>query len=510
MSGKNNRIYIGCLILIILYISLHCNYSIEPVDTETKTPTLKTQGETIFYEVNIKSVLTPHENIVILNDEDFVAYGFPGDGTLSNPYRIENYDITTSFGIGVYIYNTTKNFLVSNCLVSAIDYGIVITDIISGDIIIENNTCANHNFEGIYVWNSTNIKITENVCYENRNGIRADHADYLEIMNNYCYDNGGSIYLIHVSHALISDNTMLNGGIRISYVEYSIIERNVVVNYDYSGIDMSWGGHNRIVSNYCTKGVFGIITEGTQNVTILENECSENNQDGIFSRNTDDSVILNNYCTRNNESGIRIVTSLNISVTENICTENKNTGIYTYYDSTTIAIPPIIKDNYCRNNTIGIRIWKTYSARITNNTIESNEHGILLVDSKYTEIDNNILLKNRMYGIKIELYSSSNVIYTNYFLCNNLNGTEEGNSQAYDAGHNDWYNEETNVGNYYSDYTGEGEYQIDGKYERTDPYPQLYEYCCYDNKKTMSLSILSTITFLLAYLGVIDIYRRKQ
>ncbi len=480
MSKKLIRIYVCCTILIFLYASFACKLDSEPDTTKNIARTQNLQHKSFPRITKTKSSLTLHSSIIILSDEDFITQGFPGEGTPTNPYRIENYEITTSFAVGIYVFNTTKSFIISNCFISALEDGIVITDIIAGIVVIENNTCANHNYEGIYVWGSNSIFIRKNECYGNRNGIATDHVDYLEIKNNYCHNNGISIKLVFSNHAIVTDNTLSGGGIILYYVDHSIFERNVIINYGYSGIMMNWGEHNRLENNYCNGGVFGIDVDMSQNITIVNNECSRNLYDGIFTRFTDDLLILNNFSTKNNESGIRVVTCSNMTVARNTCTENKGAGIYAFYNSLTPSIPPIIEDNLCKNNSIGMRVWETYYAKISNNTVESNGQGILLVDSKYIEIVNNTLLRNRKYGVKIAtLLSTWNVIHHNYFICNNLGGTEYGFSQAFDDSYNNkWYDDDSSTGNFWTDYEGEGEYSIDGKYNMTDLYPFIYDYEC--------------------------------
>lgn len=69
------------------------------------------------------------------------------------------------------------------------------------------------------------------------------------------------------------------------------------------------------------------------------------------------------------------------------------------------------------------------------------------------------------------VYSEDNYIYTNHFI-NNYEENER-KSQAFDEGMNNiWYNPVTNRGNYWSDYKN-GEYEIDGYADVTDPYPQM-------------------------------------
>ncbi len=63
--------------------------------------------------------LVDHKPITILKDEDFEKYNFLGNGTESNPYIIENYNITTEEDIAIYISFTTKYFIIRNCYLNA-------------------------------------------------------------------------------------------------------------------------------------------------------------------------------------------------------------------------------------------------------------------------------------------------------------------------------------------------------------------------------------------------------
>ncbi|MCG3217292.1 MAG: hypothetical protein KAS63_11225, partial [Candidatus Heimdallarchaeota archaeon] len=45
----------------------------------------------------------PHDPILIDSDDDFITYGFPGNGTEINPYIIENYNIITTTENGISI-----------------------------------------------------------------------------------------------------------------------------------------------------------------------------------------------------------------------------------------------------------------------------------------------------------------------------------------------------------------------------------------------------------------------
>ena len=467
----------------------------------------------IVYDLKLIPDLTPHSSIQVISDENFTTYGFSGNGTVSEPYRIENIEVITDDSVGILIYNTTKHFIIKNCFISALDIGIGINKISKDTAVIENNTCANHNYYGIYLTNSNGIRVENNLCYGNHYGILINNALQLEIISNFCHSNTAGVYVLYTAHTIMQYNLLAYNynGMFLSAYEKSNITENIFRRNTYTGIRMDYSKHSYIQSNLCTDGVFGIIIERSQNISISQNECTNSNIDGIFSRETDDSIITENKCSQHNNSGIRIDRCSNITVSSNICWENKDSGIWVYYGDFTNLLPPIIDNNICKNNKLGMRIWETYHATIVNNTCESNGHGILLTDAKYNEIVGNILLRNTRYGVKIDsLLSSGNEIYSNYFVCNNLNGTEDGTSQAYDESFSDWYDEDTNTGNYWTDYQGEGEYQIDGERERTDPYPMSYKCDCFETDKTSGQSYLSAFILLLTFLGVSEVLKKSN
>jgi hypothetical protein len=77
-------------------------------------------------------------------------------------------------------------------------------------------------------------------------------------------------------------------------------------------------------------------------------------------------------------------------------------------------------------------------------------------------------MNNSIYGLYIDSESDNNTVHHNSFIDNNLGGS----SQAFDDGtNNTWFDESTLEGNYYSDYSGVGNYSIDGNANSSDTYP---------------------------------------
>lgn len=101
--------------------------------------------------------LTPRAPIFIDGDSSFTSsngVNGGGSGTADDPYIIENWTIDASGAHGILIRNTTKHFIIRNCLVKNGGdgyHGIYLDNVIN--VKIENNTCENNNY-GIYLSSS--------------------------------------------------------------------------------------------------------------------------------------------------------------------------------------------------------------------------------------------------------------------------------------------------------------------------------------------------------------------
>jgi parallel beta-helix repeat protein len=142
----------------------------------------------------------------------------------------------------------------------------------------------------------------------------------------------------------------------------------------------------------------------------------------------------------------------------------------------------LIANNTCINFMQGIHLNNVDLCTITNNSIKDNNYqGINIRYSDSNTITNNRIINTVQHGLAIVGSSRSNIIHHNFFINNSnsesysIDGEYKGvpTSQAYDEGSNNmWYDEENQYGNYWSDYTGEGDYVIDGSAETTDRYPR--------------------------------------
>ncbi|MHA1516302.1 MAG: hypothetical protein ACTSPF_12265, partial [Candidatus Heimdallarchaeaceae archaeon] len=87
-----------------------------------------------------QTFLIQSDPIHITNDNEFLV--FPGNGTITDPYRLENYNISSEIqNFGINISDTTKYFVIQNCFIKVKQVGIWISWISHGTAEIRNNTC---------------------------------------------------------------------------------------------------------------------------------------------------------------------------------------------------------------------------------------------------------------------------------------------------------------------------------------------------------------------------------
>jgi parallel beta-helix repeat protein len=142
--------------------------------------------------------------------------------------------------------------------------------------------------------------------------------------------------------------------------------------------------------------------------------------------------------------------------------------------------------NTCTNFVEGIHTNFAENCYILYNIVRENEyHGVSLRYSNGNLVAHNIVEGNGAHGIMIIRGSGGNTLFNNTFINNSELESYEWDdvysfvvtSQAVDtAQSNNWYDEALMMGNKWSDYSGEGEYSIDGEGHAVDKYPmQLQE-----------------------------------
>jgi len=281
------------------------------------------------------AALTPHGTISINGNSQFTpANGVNGggDGSASKPYIIENWVISALTVEGIAMRDTTKYFVVRNCLVEnggSTYYGIYLYNVKNGRI--ENNTCRN-NYDGIYLESSGNDNLKNNTCKGNTScGIQLDSSSHDNLTNNTCSNNS-----LHGICLWSSSN------------------------------------YNNLTNNTCENNDYGIYLNDSDNNTLDNDNCSNNYCNGIeLAYYSSYNTLTNNTCSNNSSyltaSGICLsYLCKSNTLAGNIC-ENNDYGIYLVDSSNTNTITL----NYLLNNTTN----NAYESSCGTNYWDNNRKG---------------------------------------------------------------------------------------------------------------------------------------
>jgi len=356
--------------VLIAFILLAYIFSMLTISNESHLP-----------EQAITSTLTPHAPISVDGNGDFSAQGWPGSGTLSNPYTIKGLNISATFTSGIFIQNTNAYFVVSDCYIQGSSwYGIYLYNCVNG--VLKNNTCLNNEY-GICLYSSDGNILGNNSCkFNNEHGIYICSSDSSRLCNNSCISNNGS-------------------GIRIDLSE-----------------------DNLLISNSCKfNAEDGVSSYFSSNNDLTDNICSNNVRDGAFLGGSHYNTLFNNAFYSNGFSGITIELSIDNNITKNGCFFN-----YIDIQLTNYSSGNTLNNNSCWDSFIGIYLDSSSSNTLSNNSCTVGHTGIYLLESNYNTVRNNNCSNSVLFGIRLE-NSGHNKIWNNTFIGNN------GAGSVYDFAH---------------------------------------------------------------------------
>ena len=402
--------------------------------------------------------LIQHGPIEILNDDDFIDYGFSGSGTAGEPYIIENYDITTTNLKGIYINGTTKHFVIRNCYVDAHYSGIYISKVAEGTASIINNTVKNNEEYGIFLVNSANSTLNNNTCSNNKYGIYLHFSSDATLTNNTCSINKwNGIFLDSSSSATLMENTCSNNkmyGIYLVSSSGAILTNNTCNNNEYNGIKQSSSSGTTLTNNTCNNNNYGIELINSANSTLDNNTCSNNIWYGIRLDSSSGAILTNNTFSSNKEYGIHLLYSSHSTLesnkfyndgllisevsiedyltytVENNWVNDKLLGFYINRNKVIISDPIfgqlifincneiVVSNQELTNTSIGLYLRWCENANISNNTCSNNRYGIYLDSSSSgATLTENTCSNNEFHGIYLS--SSSGATLTNNTCSNN-------------------------------------------------------------------------------------------
>ena len=365
------------------------------------------QDQFINEKINDLKDLIPHPIISITSDDDFISQGFPGNGSITEPYRIENLNITFSeAGIGIYITNTTKHCVIQNNYLDTFEDSIYVNNVAPFTIVIQDNIILFSSSYGVKLKNSEGVAVSQNI-----------------IAYNYL----ACIYLYNCSYSVIIHNYSIGHILILGSVLISVGSSDFVEIYN-----------NTCVSSQGD----GILLYFSKNAFVVNNTCIDSHQNGIWLKQVCDNSLIANNTVSGSSRGLDVWESSHLEIVNNTCVENK----------------------------WGINIFRIDNSIVKLNKLERNsKNGLSLGTGAYhNEVFYNKIKKNILHGVHASEKSDNNLIYLNNFINNNVGGKSQGFD---DGTRNIWYLEGLKEGNYWSDLEKRGPYDIDGISDSQDRYP---------------------------------------
>lgn len=214
----------------------------------------------------------------INSNADFPPYANGGgDGSIGNPWILENYDIDgTGYGYCIYIGNATNHFIVRNSYlrnasgVGTMPYfynaGIILYNCDTGTVF--NNTCISNNLHGVYLRESQNANVMNNTVKSNgEHGILLHESSNSIVHNNTVYQNGYTGILIYFnsdSNEVYDNNASHNNdvGIYLAYADNCIARDNIASYNNGYGIRALFANTNTIFHNYILNNTIQALDNG--------------------------------------------------------------------------------------------------------------------------------------------------------------------------------------------------------------------------------------------------------
>jgi len=366
------------------------------------------------------------QRIIIQKNSDFAIYASSGNGSVNNPWIIENY-YTNAYGKdGVNMVNTTDHFILRNITIIGAQTGFLLDNAINGKLL--NNTVRFSEI-GFHLLNAMYNQLINNTAYNNSGvetysglGFFLEFSDNNYLYGNYAFNNSG-----------ISGLSYSGNGFFLRGANYNNLTKNVAFNnFHYNSTNQwpNYGGngflglqdaaYNNFTGNivfnnhgfisYCSMGFF-FMSSGQGNL-FQENIVHDHVADGIYFRNSATDNFFINNTLYNNNYGLRLIGTSFATIMYNQFFNN-DYGSYLWGGGS------IVHKNTFWNNTNGLYFVAAGGDTASNNTIYNNTgDGIHLINSNTIYFYNNTVFEN-MNGIN--LLNAPNCVVKDNFIYNNTN-----------------------------------------------------------------------------------------
>ena len=236
--------------------------------------------------------------------------------------------------------------------------------------------------------------IIENVSINSQNlgnSIEIKNSnDFFIIKNNLLYNSTHiALYLSNTTNGRIIDN--------------------IVTGMFYRGIKLDYSNNNTMIGNLITTNGIGFELTNSQNNRIIQNSAVFNDWDGIFMQYSDNNTLFLNNFSSNGHYGLFLSASNYNNLSYNIANFNPENGIYLYAYYGTCDFNLLQKNDASFNQKSGINIAGIYNTLLMNTANLNFGNGIELSGYKQNSVQNNTCNYNTEAGIEIGGSSKNNI-----------------------------------------------------------------------------------------------------
>ena len=172
-------------------------------------------------------------------------------------------------GDGIWLQNSSNNIIANNIANSNGNFGIFLFSICDNNILI-NNTVNSNNVTGIELWGSNNNMIVNNTALSNDRGIYLFDSSSNILSGNNASDNNYGIYHYAIYKMTSRNNNLTN---------------NIISNNDY-GIYLLKSRNNNLTNNIISNNNYGIYMVSSNSSNIKHNNFINNKEDIYYDNRT--------------------------------------------------------------------------------------------------------------------------------------------------------------------------------------------------------------------------------
>jgi parallel beta-helix repeat protein len=506
MSKSVRSCIVGCTITLLLLLFLTIPVSAASAsDLAAKSNNPGSTTDLAQYE--------QHEPIVIGSDTDFADQGWPGNGTVDDPYVVENLSIESGLH-AIRIESTTACFTIRNCHRQgggALDFAnvtngrvenchfnetyssvhdsenckFIFSVFMGASLTIWDSSCCrvdNCTFQGdgLSIDHSANCSVTNSTFTGCEwEAIRVYASEFCEIAGNVLRDNELAIYCYAVDCRICCNLVCENRyGIRLDGSNRTTVAENVMWNNGFllegPGVDYFEGntvngkqlGYFRALENEVIDGrSYGQLILVDCRRTVIQGGIYNNATAGVQLLLCADCVLDDVLAANNSLSGVYLDHSPNCTIAKSRMIDNLEYGVFIEKSNQTM-----VSNNRIENNrAYGLSLRSSSHCYILNNSFVENHIGINFYTVQNCTVIDNLIQHNFGYGI----YLTGSSLY-NTFYGNSIGWHEGANVFIDPEGHSclNYWDDGVGRGNSWDDYFGIGIYEVGGVYGYgVDHYP---------------------------------------